>query len=464
MKTKLFILGLFIGSIILNGCNDTLTQVGTGIQPETDRPTVSVDTFYMQARTVQTDSIYARTIYGALGEIYDPLYGNLKSDFMCQFYCPENFRFLHTPYNGKIDSVEFRFLYSRTWTGDSLTPMQVQLYEVTELLPRDFYTSFDPLEYCDMQKPIGTQSYTARNLAISDSLWNAVVQNSSGTSSSYSYTPTITVRMPVEIGERFYNATINTPEVFNSQETFNEFFPGVYVTNSYGTGNIINIDNSQMLIYYKYAIEGSAGQDSLIQTAEIFSATSEVVQLNRFENTDIDHLLEPNDSIAYLKSPAGVYTELTIPAQEIAPIIEGRIVSNFDLTLRALPQENWKYAFEAPTYLLVLPHDSVDAFFRNNNTEDSRISYLGTYDTDTRTYAFGNIARLLEAHIQNSPDKDIRLDVFPVERRVGQQSNYWGQTSSYTMAIENYMQPSGVKLRIDEEARAVQIVTIEYAQ
>ena len=61
MKTKLFILGLFIGSIILNGCNDTLTQVGTGIQPETDRPTVSVDTFYMQARTVQTDSIYARS-------------------------------------------------------------------------------------------------------------------------------------------------------------------------------------------------------------------------------------------------------------------------------------------------------------------------------------------------------------------------------------------------------------------
>lgn len=461
MKTKFLIL-VFLGIAILYGCDDTLTQVGTSIQPGTDRPIVSVDTFYMQARTVKTDSVYARTIYGALGEIYDPLYGNLKSDFMCQFYCPENFRFSKEPYNDKIDSVEFRIQYSRTWTGDSLTPMQVQLYELTEQLPRDFYTSFYPLDYCNMQKPLGTQSYTARNLAVSDSLWNALMSTSSGTSSTYSYTPTITIRMPQELGERFYNATHNTPGVFNTQETFNQFFPGIYVTNSYGTGNIINIDGAQMYIYYKYAVEGSTGQDSLIQTAEVFSATTEVVQLNRFDNTDIDHLLESNDSISYLKSPAGVYTELMIPAQKIAPVIEGRIVSNFELTLRALPQEEWKYAFEPPTYLLVLPHDSVATFFKNNSTEDSRISYLGTYNTSTRSYAFGNIARLLEAHIQNSPDKDLKLDVIPVERRIGTSNNYWGSTSEYTVTVENYMRPSGVKLRIDKEARTVQIVTIEY--
>ena len=81
MKIKLFILGLSLGISILSGCNDDLTQVGTGIQPENDRPLVYADTFYMKAKTLQTDSVYARTIYGSLGEIYDPLYGNLKSDF-----------------------------------------------------------------------------------------------------------------------------------------------------------------------------------------------------------------------------------------------------------------------------------------------------------------------------------------------------------------------------------------------
>ena len=343
MKIKLFVLGLSLGISILSGCNDDLTQVGTGIQPENDRPLVYADTFYMKAKTVQTDSVYARTIYGSLGEIYDPLYGNLKSDFMCQFYCPENYRFKYTPHEGRIDSVEFSLYYSRSWTGDSLTPMRAQIYEVTTPLARDFYTNIDPEQFCDMQKSLGMQIYTARNLSVSDSLWNAT--NSNGVQS---YQPNITIRMPKEVGQRFYDATIQTPEVFTDQNTFNQFFPGIYVTNTYGTGNILNIESAQMKIFYKYTVKGSADQDSLVYANEIFSATSEVIQLNRFKNTDISHLLKPNDSIAYLKSPAGVYTLLTIPAQDIASIIQGRIVSNVPFSLKALPQEEWKYAFEPP--------------------------------------------------------------------------------------------------------------------
>ena len=50
MKIKLFILGLSLGISILSGCNDDLTQVGTGIQPENDRPLVYADTFYMKPK------------------------------------------------------------------------------------------------------------------------------------------------------------------------------------------------------------------------------------------------------------------------------------------------------------------------------------------------------------------------------------------------------------------------------
>ena len=411
MKIKLFVLGLSLGISILSGCNDDLTQVGTGIQPENDRPLVYADTFYMKAKTVQTDSVYARTIYGSLGEIYDPLYGNLKSDFMCQFYCPENYRFKYTPHEGRIDSVEFSLYYSRSWTGDSLTPMRAQIYEVTTPLARDFYTNIDPEQFCDMQKSLGMQIYTARNLSVSDSLWNAT--NSNGVQS---YQPNITIRMPKEVGQRFYDATIQTPEVFTDQNTFNQFFPGIYVTNTYGTGNILNIESAQMKIFYKYTVKGSADQDSLVYANEIFSATSEVIQLNRFKNTDISHLLKPNDSIAYLKSPAGVYTLLTIPAQDIASIIQGRIVSNVPFSLKALPQEGWKYAFEPPKNILILPKDSIDTFFKNNNVENSVTSYLGSYIQSTRTYSFGNIAKLIKAHMENSPSKDLEICVIPVQR------------------------------------------------
>lgn len=458
MKIKLFILGLSLGISILSGCNDDLTQVGTSIQPENDRPLVYADTFYMKARTVLTDSVYARTTYGSLGEIYDPLYGNLKSDYMCQFYSPENFRFRQTPLEGRIDSVEFQISYGRTWTGDSLTPMRAQLYEVTTPLTRDFYTNIDPEKYCNMEKSLGAQTYTARDLAnVSDSVWNAVDQNG-----NFTYIPSIKIRMPQEVGQRFYDATIHTPEVFNNQNTFNEFFPGVYVTNTYGTGNILNIQGSIMTIYYKYMTKGYTGQDSIGKMSETFSATSEIIQLNRFKNTDMSHLLEPNDSIAYLKSPAGVYTQLTIPAQDIAPIIKGRIVSNVALSLKALPQEDWKYAFQAPSNILILPKDSVDGFFKSNSVEDNITSYRGEYVASTRTYTFGNIARLLRTHIENTPDEDLVINVIPVERRIGTTRNYYGQTTEYTVALENYLKPSGVKLRIDKEAMEMRIVTIEY--
>lgn len=458
MKIKLFILGLSLGISILSGCNDELTQVGTSIQPENDKPLVYADTFYMKARTVLTDSVYARTTYGSLGEIYDPLYGNLKSDYMCQFYSPENFRFKQTPLEGRIDSVEFQISYGRTWTGDSLTPMRAQLYEVTTPLTRDFYTNIDPEKYCNMQKSLGAQTYTARDLAnVSDSIWGDKDQNG-----NFTYIPSIKIRMPQEVGQRFYDATIHTPEVFNNQNTFNEFFPGVYVTNTYGTGNILNIQGSIMTIYYKYMTKGYTGQDSIGKMSETFSATSEIIQLNRFKNTDMSHLLEPNDSIAYLKSPAGVYTQLTIPAQDIAPIIKGRIVSNVALSLKALPQEDWKYAFQAPSNILILPKDSVDGFFKSNSVEDNITSYRGEYVASTRTYTFGNIARLLRTHIENTPDEDLVINVIPVERRVGKTTNYYGQTTDYTVALENYLKPSGVKLRIDKEAMEMRIVTIEY--
>lgn len=208
--------------------------------------------------------------------------------------------------------------------------------------------------------------------------------------------------------------------------------------------------------------KGYLGQDSIGKWNETFSATSEVIQLNRLKNTDMEELLKENDSIAYLKSPAGVYTQLTIPAQDIAPIIKGRIVSNVDLSLKALPQENWKFAFEAPANVLILPKDSMDTFFKNNSVENNITSFRGEYVASTRTYSFGNIAKLLKTHIENSPDEDLVINVIPVQRRVGKTTNYYGQQSDYTVAIENYLKPSGVKLRIDKDAMEMRIVTIEY--
>ena len=135
MKIKLLILGACLGASLFSGCNDELSSIGTSIQPSDDTIAVYTDTFRIKTTTVLLDSIYAKTTAAQLGELYDPVYGNLKSDFMCQFYCPSGFKFEHTPIDGKIDSVLYRIYYidmtgssyNGAWAGDSLAPMRAEI-------------------------------------------------------------------------------------------------------------------------------------------------------------------------------------------------------------------------------------------------------------------------------------------------------------------------------------------------
>jgi hypothetical protein len=449
MKIKLVLLGLILGIAFLGGCNDTLTEVGINTKPSTDGVEARADTFYMTAKTLMSDSVYARTTTGALGELVDPMFGTLKSDYLCQFYCPDNFSFNHTPIDGKIDSVVFKIFYN-SWTGDSLTPMRVQLYQVTTPLQKDYYTNVDPKQFCDMKIPLGSKTYTAHDMTVSDSIRNS------------SYSPNIAIHMPTAFGQRFYNETINNRASFANQDAFNKFFPGLYVTTTFGSGNVINVASSEMYIFYKYTTTGSAGQDSIVKTYENFNVTSEVIQLNRFKNSNISHLLQPNDSVTYLRSPAGVYTEFTIPSKAIASAIDGRILSNMNLTLKAYPQDDWDFAFEPPSEILILPSDSVDKFFKSHEIENSSTAFRASYSSSTRSYDFNNICNILKDHIEKAPDKDLRISVIPVERKVGSTSSYYYGTSTYTTAINNYLQPSGVKLRINNETMRLRIVTIKY--
>lgn len=462
MKIKLLILGLGLVASIMAGCNDDLSSIGTSIQPGDDTISVYTDTFRIQATTVQLDSIYARTTSAQLGELYDPLYGNLKSDYLCQFYCPDNYRFKETPYQGKIDSVDFRIYYATddpngnrngVWVGDSLAPMQAEIYLVNKPLQKNFYTNINPELYCNMQESLGMQAYTSYNASIPDSIRNLKT-----------FTPNIRIKMPLQFGQKFYDETIKNPSSFNTQETFNKFFPGLYVTTTFGSGNILSVSNSVFRIYYRYTIKGSAGQDSLVNAVEKFSVTKEVIQLSRFKNTDMSGLLQPNDEYAFFKTPAGVCTRIVIPSKQITPIMKDRIVNNLPLSLKAMPQENWKYALSPPSYMLILPEDSVKSFFEQGQIENNQTSFLSSaYNASTRTYTFGNIANILKNQMDKDPEKDLNLLIMPVYRATTSGNSYYEQTV-ITTAISNFLAPSGVKIRKDEEVMKIGITSSKYAK
>jgi hypothetical protein len=439
----------------MSGCNDEMGLVGPTIQPEDDKSIIYTDTFMLNASTISLDSVYAKSAYGLLGEFYDPLYGNLKSDYICQFYASEGFQFRQTPIEGKIDSVDLEIYYGRgDWIGDTLAPMQVKVFPIVKQLERNFYTHVNPQDYADMQNPLGAQAYTPRNLNVSDSVWNL-------TSSDYNYYyPKIRIQLPRALGQKFYDETLTRPGTFGNQTSFNAFFPGLYVTNTFGSGNIIAVNNTVLTIYYRYLTESSSGAtDSIVSTSEVFTVTREVIQLNHFRNTDITHLLTPNDEYAYLKTPAGVFTRLTLPVKDILSKIKGRRINDFSLSLTAMPQEEWKYTLTPPNYLLLIPEDSVSLFFKEGRMHNSVTTFVSSQYASL-TYSFGNISALLTHLAANEPDREeLNLLVVPVDIAV--------QTDSYgtqmITEVNNYLKPSGVRLRKDPEALRFRIVSSKYS-
>ncbi len=470
MKMKRLILGLALGSFFLGGCNDDLSLVGPSIQPEADKVRAFTDTFEVEMSTIKLDSVYARTVSGLLGELYDPLYGNIKADYICQFYCPENYKFSHEPIEGKVDSMAFFILYQRdtkgnissSCIGDTLAPMQARIYKVTKPLERNYYTNMNAADYCDMETLLGEKTYTPRDLSISDSIRSIT----SATDNNY-YTPNVRIRISTDLAQAFYDETVNNPQSFKNQDTFNQFFPGFYVTTGYGTGNILKVAQSSFFIYYKYMSKTSAGKDTIINTREQFNVTKEVIQMNQVKNDNLEALLEPNEEYSYMKTPSGVCTKIVVPAKTIQEKIGTRILNDFRFKLKAMPQEKWKYSFEAPSTVLLMPQDSMKNFFEKNKMSDNVTAFRGDYDSDTRTYDFGNISNVLQMHMINNPDKDMELLVIPIycATTTAASSGYWNSgttTTTTTTSMSNYLSPSGVKLKKDKEARQIVIVTSEY--
>ncbi|MDR0430948.1 MAG: DUF4270 domain-containing protein [Tannerellaceae bacterium] len=463
MKTKFFVLGIVSGILFLNSCDD-MGLVGPSMQPVEDTPNIFADTFMLKASTVTLDSVYAKTERGLLGEIYDPVFGNLKTDFICQFYIQEGFKFRQTPIDGKIDSIDLRVYYqSRNWIGDSLAAMKATIYPVIKQLDRNYYTNINPADYVDLNNPISSKIYTARDQTVSDSIWNNF-----GTT-WYTYNANIKFDLPVSLGQQFYDESVNNPASFANQNAFNDYFPGLYITTTFGSGNILSVDETEMTIYYRYyEIRPSTGvRDSIAHAIELFPVTKEVIQMNRSQHANLDKLLEPNDKYTYIKTPAGVCTRITFPTKEIIERIKGRRINTFHFQLKVMKEEQWKYAL-TPTSLLLIHEDSVKTFFENRKVDDLITSYAAEYKSSTLTYDFtsgninGNLANLIKFQIENAPDKDLNMLVIPIDRTTYQNSSSSYQPTTTTELISSYLRPSGVTLRKDPEVMQIQVITSAY--
>lgn len=458
LKSLYKVVAVTLLAIFIFSCNDTLDQMGLSIQPGQDRLVVGVDTLQLQARTVKVDSMYARTKYPVLGEYSDPIFGSIKSEYIAEFYLPTGAEFKT---GAIIDSVKAVLSYT-TMMGDSIAPMGLSVYEVNKSLRgTNDYTNIEPTEYSDMSSPLGLQSFTGSN---------STYRMQSYTTYNYSTVTykeyLINVDLPKAIGEKFLEEYLkpNHGKLSNT-DSFREFFPGLYFTTTFGNSTIINVDLTSLYVYYHYLdVKGSSQkQDTIRNTAFRLNNTPEVRQIKHIKSNDED-LLTESLTQTYVKSPAGVNTEITFPVSEIHESLQSKALNLVNFTVYALPDatEDVKVKINPPNYLLLVNKDSLDGFFENRRIRDNVTSFLSEpFDANTFSYKFNNISTMINYYNSTFDGEpyDLTYYLIPVDATfTSVQQSYYSSAQQVLTSIHNQMWPTAAIL--DKKQGSLQLELI----
>lgn len=474
MKFKLLLnLTIAIFAIVFIACDDNLDTIGSNIQPDGDDIAVYTDTVIITAKTVSLeDSVYARTAFGVLGEYVDPIFGTVKSDYLSELYCPENLSFRDK--TTSIDSVHLSVIFE-SFVGDSISPIGVSAYRVTKSLEKNYFTNIKPTDYCDLKESLGQGLFSIRNSMLPDEgglrEFKLEVDNS--------------------VGQELYDEWERTDgKVFTNSDELRKFFKGIYVTTTFGSGSLININTTALQVYYSYTgrnLDNTADSTRIAMLR--LPVTSEVIQMNRVQNSIPSNLFENGDTRTYLKSPAGVCTELTIPLKKIMEIAETKgegknnKLNSATFKLKGYTEEEEKTNISQSPHLLFINKDSIKTFFTNPNKialSDNKTSFImirdGYYTTasTTNTYNFSysnttsvsnNIATLINHYADYYKDKtdipDLKYLVIPIS--VAGQSVSSGYTSVYTFTnVYNQMYPTTAIFRTDKDNMKMPLIFSSY--
>lgn len=440
MKAKYALIALL--AISFYGCDDNTAGLGLDMFPGNDQNiNGKLSTFDVITESIETGNIYAKTNIGYVGKFTDEKFGTYQAGFLTQFNCPTGLTFpevyketkdangnvisatgrmvitkdddndieIITDDNGNpignIRTVELYLIYD-SYFGDSLTACRLSVYELggenkKKLSTENaYYTNIDPTEFYDSKNILGTKAYTAVDL--------------SADRTASDYVPFVRVSFNKdkgnEVGSNILKAARSAGSNFN-EKLFRDAFQGIYVNCDYGDGTVLYTYQSQLNVVYKcYATDSITGiklkmkdgsRDSTYYTWRPFLSTKEVIQANQLRNdpTILQALIKEENN-TYLKSPAGIFTEATLPLNEIETQLDGDTLNAVKLAFTNYNQtSDKKFGMSMPSTVMLIRKSMKDSFFENNKLTDNISSYLASHSTTSNQYVFNNITKLINACI-----------------------------------------------------------------
>lgn len=398
MKLKYLYAGLL--ATLIYSCDDTTTGIGDSTIAAGDSISAGAVIYNVHTRSILADSVYARTSTAYLGKYTDPQFGEFSADFIAQFNCTDNFEFPETVQ--EITSIKMRMFYDN-YFGDSSNAMRMQIDTLDKVIPEKelstFYTSVDPAQYYnENSNPVARKAFAAKGASASDT--TIVNYDSFGNPTSYSYYWQ-DVKLPLTLGQHMFDKYKEDKNNYKNAEAFiKNVLKGFYVHCTHGDGTILYINDMQLHLNFKYLIESSSGKvDSLVNGSTIFAATKEVIQANHFQNSDRLKELVKEKDYTYLKTPAGIFTEVTLPIEEIAEMHMRDTLNAASITFtRYNEKSESKYPMGIPQTLLMVRKCDMHKFFEKNETYDDQTSFIAQYvgsSETANTYSFPNISPLI---------------------------------------------------------------------
>ena len=114
-----------------------------------------------------------------------------------------------------------------------------------------------------------------------------------------------------------------------------------------------------------------------------------------------------DNTCTYLKTPAGIFTEMELPINEIWRGHEQSIIASAKLSLTRINNVlESPFSLSIPQTLLMLPKAQLQSFFEKRQIVDYQSSFLASYSSLTNSYTFSNISGLVNYMNEHRSEPD----------------------------------------------------------
>lgn len=457
MKFNRIISGaLMAGAMVaLSACQDDVPNIGPSLT-EGEVTIVMDSTFTVGAESIADPVFDSRAASTMLGYINIPEYGELKSSYVAQLMCATELQIPDSIGVERVDSIKMVLTVARNgFTGDSLAPQQVKLYNLTRQLPADIKSNFDPAGYYDPRAAVATKNYTVLPAGANDTILQ-------GTDDLQ-----IRLSLPNQLAKDVYTAYKTNQALFAWPQTFTQTFPGIYVESSFGRGCIVNVKKTSFNVYYHYKALSYVLEDGVTKVKEINKADSVApfaVMPEVLSSNNITY--KPSESIKALAAsgkpilitPGGYNVRIRIPMREVIRRFKEdksnmTVLNSLELMLPASTIRN-SYGLDKAPVLLLIRESDAEQFFKDCKIPDNNTSFYASYSSAKGGYLFNQMRSYMQHLLDsdrelNEKDEDFLLIPVEIETTEYYETAYVTKCSLYfNKPTMTQFDPSSFKLKL----------------